>query len=331
MIPDECVPAWFKANLTCPYGYAIPGSVTVPNQLSPAKLIAVVYSLLPFAIVLLNAIELILRRGTRQISFLIFSGLITLSNEVILKGVIAQPRPGASGLLHNEKGSLVGSCLISCGMPSSHAALSIGFLVLMICDGIYRVVPSKDELEMGADRSLRLQCQTECLCTWFSTTPLSPSSLMSHKEFVVFFSVWFFMLVPVPIMRMRVFDHSSDQAALGSLIGFVWGILWFLLMQVLTRRWSKNIGQHFCHGLITHDYKPAEFRVKLNSLRDVVGSVVSRGAEIIMPSDHDLRGSLQLHEFEPGWCPPLDRMPSRNDGGRSVTVDGLGCDDRQDH
>lgn len=295
--PEECLPTWYTRQQSCPFGYTIPGSVTVPNNLDFAKAVAVVYSLIPFIVVLANGFELILRRGTRQISFLIFSGVIALSNEVIVKRVWAQPRPGALEKLTDEHGHLVGSCLISCGMPSSHAALSIGFLVLMICDGIYRVVPSKDEMEIGVQRSVNFRCKHECLCTWFTATPLSPTSLMSHREFVYFFSVWFVLLVPIPIMRVIVYDHSCDQAVLGSLLGFIYGILWFLFMHVVARRFSKNIGQYFCYGLIKHDYKPAEFRVRLNNLRDVVGSVVLKGAEIVMPPEQDLEPALQLSEF----------------------------------
>jgi hypothetical protein len=120
--PAECLPSWFKDDRACPFGYTIPGSVTVPKNLGFAKAIAVVYSLIPFAVVLANGVELILRRGTRQISFLIFSGMIALSNEVIVKRIWAQPRPGAFEKLKDDDGQLVGSCLVSCGMPSSHAA-----------------------------------------------------------------------------------------------------------------------------------------------------------------------------------------------------------------
>lgn len=313
MDKTHCIPKWaLEVNATCPYGFAIPGEVTIPTHLSFSKAVAVFYSILPYVLVALNAFELIVRRGTKQLSCLAFSALIVITNELTIKRMFAQARPGASGLLRDENGWPVGSCLTTCGMPSSHAAMSMGFLVLIICDGVYRVVPSKDELENGLNRSFRMRaeaCIRDFFRTFQSSTPLSPRNLMTHSEFVVFFLAWCTLLIPVPIMRVRIYDHSSDQVMAGSMFGFFMGVGWFVFIQFLTRRWKKKIGDTVCFGLFRHDYRPAEFRVKLDSERDIVGSVVLKGAQIVMPSDSDLRGegirvsvrgSLQLQEFNGG-------------------------------
>merc|ERR1711948_165193 len=103
--------------------------------------------------------------------------------------------------------------------------------------------------------------------------------------------VWIVLLLPVPIMRVVTYDQSPDAVVVGAVIGIICGVAWFALMQWLTRRWSQSIGHHFCYGIFRHDYRPAEFRVKLHEGADMVGAVVFKGAEIIMPTDTDLRGS----------------------------------------
>jgi hypothetical protein len=45
-------------------------------------------------------------------------------NELILKKIVAKPRP-------------VGSCNISCGMPSSHATLAVGYCTWILLEIIF--------------------------------------------------------------------------------------------------------------------------------------------------------------------------------------------------
>jgi len=284
-----CLPWWYNdTKSTCPYGRCLPGDVTLPNRLGPMEAIAVFYSILPYLIVALNILELLIRRGTRQMSFRFFTALITLTNEFLMKQIIVQPRPGARMSLTNEVGEEVGSCILTCGMPSTHATMAVGFVILLICDGVYRVVPSRAQLTIGVRRepfSAR-----ECM-QFFTCTPLAPKPVMTHREFAWFFLSWAAVFMPLPLMRARLYDHSLDQVIVGSGLGVLYAGLWFWLTHWFTRKFSSHVGENFCRGIFTHDYRPAEFRVKI---RD---QTILAGAVIVAATDQDVRGSLELRSF----------------------------------
>eukprot|EP00929_Paragymnodinium_shiwhaense_P101373 TRINITY_DN64416_c0_g1_i1.p1 TRINITY_DN64416_c0_g1~~TRINITY_DN64416_c0_g1_i1.p1 ORF type:complete len:299 (+),score=13.62 TRINITY_DN64416_c0_g1_i1:96-992(+) len=268
-----CTPWWYHDDYeSCPYGRHIPGDVTLPSNPSPMQMVAVFYSVLPYILVVAVGIEIMWRRGTRQMSFLLFTGIITFLNEFIVKRIVSQPRP-------------VGSCNVNCGMPSSHATMSTGYLLLMLFDGFYRIVPSKDELEVGVDE--RLDCDgLRQFSGLITATPLVPRDILSHTEFTGFFVCWFALLGPVPIMRVKLLDHTVDQVVIGSFIGGVYAVFWFWIATWLSRKYARCLGQRFCFGFFHHNYAPSEFRVLYKS------KVLYRGAQIINPSYDDLRGDL---------------------------------------
>merc|ERR1712080_718912 len=60
--------------------------------------------------------------------FLAFIIFIVVVNELILKKIAKQPRPDLS-------------CNLTCGFPSGHSTMSIGFFVLLYLDASFRVMP----------------------------------------------------------------------------------------------------------------------------------------------------------------------------------------------
>merc|ERR1712187_570499 len=62
-------------------------------------------------------------------------------NEFIVKKIVNQPRPGNLLQVTDYSGRFVGSCVESCGMPSSHSAIACGLFILMVYDAMLRVHP----------------------------------------------------------------------------------------------------------------------------------------------------------------------------------------------
>merc|ERR1719510_2625918 len=91
-------------------------------------------------------------------------------------------------------GKYVGSCLQSCGMPSSHAALGMGWFVQLFLDATYRVHP----LALGRKTqtiSVRpgaggFEKAFKCLSLYLSV-PWVDADILPQTEYVVYISAWF--------------------------------------------------------------------------------------------------------------------------------------------
>jgi hypothetical protein len=255
--------------------------VSIPKDLDFIGECAVFYSLIPWFVVIVNVLEVLCRRGTKQLSFLLFVGVITVVNEFVVKQLVAEPRPGANGLLVDGRGVSVGSCSVKCGMPSSHCTMSVGFLMLVLFDGVYRVVPSKASLSFGVESTSDNEFSIK---KWMSTTPLAPCMTMTHREFLGFLIFWSALLAPVPLSRIKLYDHSVNQVAIGCVLGLVYAFSWFVMTMYVVRKCVHHSGEHFgpCK-LFVHDYHPPEFRVR-NSRGEV-----QQGVRIAAARDSDLR------------------------------------------
>ena len=101
----------------------------------------------------------------------------------------------------------VGSCQLSCGMPSGHSSFSIGFFVLMFLDVAQRVNPM--DIAGGATtRWWRLCCKREV--QWLRN-PLANPVAISGRGLVVATFQWGLILLPVPVSRIALRDHSLTQ------------------------------------------------------------------------------------------------------------------------
>lgn len=281
----SCEPFWYSAADPdfCPYGYHLPGDVTVPNDAGVAEMVAVAYSLLLFVILALVSLEFLCRRGTRQLLVLVFCAACVGSNELLVKPLVSQPRPGAVVEARNALGKDVGSCNRTCGMPSSHATLSIGLLTVLVCCAVYRVVPWSHELGGGGKITLRRGGRHAC---WFLSTHSALGHCMSRQDCVVFCIAWSLLLLPIPLSRVSLYDHTADQVFVGSVLGCIYGCAWFRLVLWLLNTYQHKLGRTMCCGLVNNDYRLPKFHVNVD------GESVHDGAEIVeASSDSDVEAS----------------------------------------
>jgi len=190
-------------------------------------------------------VELIIRRGTRQLLAMLVVGLGILVNECFVKPLVSQPRPDQS-------------CLTSCGMPSSHSLLSIGLLTLVTTDTILRIASSRGQLPSATFEQAPL----------LTLTPVWPKPAISSGEATVFLSIWWIILFPIPFMRVAIHDHSALQATVGSLIGLSVALVMLMAFQWWLNRHAPPIGDRCIGNLLLHNYWP---------LRHCVGDSSSEG------------------------------------------------------
>lgn len=261
---QECLPEWAKPSIAngtaiiCPYGTLLLGQVTFSYTYQKENpgwhLLALFLSYVPFIISFCAVLELCIKRGTRELNFVCFMCFVLALNEGCMKRLVKQKRPD-------------GSCNITCGMPSSHATISTGYLTLLFLDLSFRVSPltgsvlrrfrgqdavaNDDHTALGA---LRFCCWGD----WTSVVPISNSSSISNGQFVAMFFFWIFLLGSVPISRVILKDHSIEQVNWGSFAGFCEATCWFFVMREVTWKLQDHVGTTWPRGwripLLRHDY-----------------------------------------------------------------------------
>ena len=190
---------------------AINGTSTTVDVLAGAMIL---WSLVPYLAVVVLISTTLLLRSTAALSPLGLFLSIVILNEGVVKRVLRSPRP-------------IGSCMYgqSYGMPSGHAASSIGLLTYLL-------------LEILCDRP-----------------QLSTAAKASACAALLFF------LAPVPASRVYLQDHSWSQAAVGSLAGALLGASWFAALYAgVARRWLpphylSAVGRAWQQLGIRHTYR----------------------------------------------------------------------------
>lgn len=253
---DASLPGGLNMTKPCPYGYSIPKlDVTIPDNATFFDWIWIVYGVIPFVIVGLATLDTLVRAcwrrgfGTRESCFLAFVLIQVLFNELVFKRLLQQPRPDHS-------------CNHTCGMPSSHASMSIGFFTLMFIDAVFRVMPAYPR-DVAAARMFPRQdgccslSQKDCLLglpSCISFTPITVSNTLSPHLFTFFVLFWGILLLPVAFTRVALNDHSPAQVSIGGTIGFIEALLYFLLLRrCFVKQFNGRIGQRFC-GVFIHNY-----------------------------------------------------------------------------
>jgi len=226
MIASECIPYWHANSSVCPYGRVLPGEVTVPHHPNVVDIICVIYGYTLYPVILILLCAAIFgtkltpgqdgskRKHGHWMWYLAFMLMVTTINELFIKNLWKHPRPGFTGEAINEYGNKVGSCAISCGMPSSHSLLSMGLLTLLVLDTARYV---KHDQESP---------------TSWSEFSLLPRAAFSPGQFNVSYATWWLMLGPVPLSRLVLYDHSADQVLLGCSLGFFLALFWFSVMRM---------------------------------------------------------------------------------------------------
>lgn len=175
-------------------------------------------------------------RGTRELAILLLAAITVGINEFI-KYLVQQSRP-------------LGSCLTTCGMPSSHSAVAMCLLVYLILDASYRLdgrgcrpVSLLPALSDVGDFLLKL----------LRGLVLLPFGSVSQNEFSVYLMIWIPALVPVPISRVLLNDHSASQVMAGCIVGFVAGFVWFPIVLAFRIATEKFVGRKFLYVFV-HNY-----------------------------------------------------------------------------
>lgn len=134
-----CVPAWSRESKPCPYGSGIGlpfAAFTLPFELSPASVVACLYSMLPFFVTVANVAVVAKKRRPREMIWLLCTLSLNMFNE-LLKSMFSEPRPESS-------------CLTTCGMPSGHSCYAVGLLlIILLWDSVSRSI---DEIERDRPR-----------------------------------------------------------------------------------------------------------------------------------------------------------------------------------
>lgn len=193
---SQCWPDWYAPGRQCPHGrvIALPSSgFTWPNSgVTWVTYIAALYSAVPFFLAGGSIALALALRGVREMLVVAF-WLQTALIVFVAKALVGQKRPE-------------GSCQVSCGMPSGHTLVSIGFLVWAA-------------IEVGrAPHSTRLR------------------RVSSLTLLVVVF-------LPVGWSRTLLKDHSWAQVIVGAVVGIIWGSVWAKLLQTNI---AKNVLRDLC-------------------------------------------------------------------------------------
>jgi len=258
----------------CPYGRVLPGQVTWPNSDSKSvmsmcgfKLVAVVYSYVPYVLggfVVLNTLVSTCRKRritTTRLYVLLWLAQALLLQECFLKRAFGQPRPGTMMQMRDNDGKFAGSCVESCGMPSSHSMLAIGWIVILLFDRIYRIdvhhSSAYDGNTCGQVRHDMHSCKLFMLS--LGLKPWWHESL-THVQFLAHFASWCMLLLPVPAMRVILHDHTLEQVFTGAVFGILHALIWWRFSRILQRRYRNLEDVAFpatgcCKKRFFHDFK----------------------------------------------------------------------------
>ena len=176
---------WVKIDVSVSGASDPLGPPTPTDALSIAM---VFYSIVPYLLGVFLAAALVFAGDTATLSCLALFGLTTLVNEAVFKKLVQQRRPP-------------GSCLYfhGFGMPSGHAAGSIGQLTYLL-------------LETWVDR------------------PDTPIARKLGASFAVLA-----LLAPVPYSRVHLNDHFPVQVIAGATEGAAIALLWFGFVYLVAR------------------------------------------------------------------------------------------------
>lgn len=276
---NASLPDGVDLDVPCPYGESFiirKFQVTIPNNAGVLEYICVLYGIIPFAIIALSAMNSIMvwcyfkTIGTRDLSFYLFVSWITLLNELVFKRIVKEPRP--------EK-----SCGFTCGFPSGHSTMAMGFFTLVFLDGLYRLRPKLPMTEEHAKMMAKSLHENPSLGwieaehvrghqVWAMTVefilgplfgkivPLSVDDTMDSFDFGVYLFSWGIYLLPVPVSRVVLHDHTPKQVMAGCAIGMFEAVLWFLMVRKMQRKKNHMLSTRFW-GCFNHNYALPRFEV----------------------------------------------------------------------
>ncbi|KAF4717516.1 hypothetical protein FOZ62_019440 [Perkinsus olseni] len=233
-----CAPAWYvDSDSVCPFGEHLLFDITAPTNPNFFDGISILYGYLLFAAILLVIILMLWRRGSREYSLVLFVIAVTLISEYGWKRIeqVEQPRP-------------VGSCNTTCGMPSSHAVISVALWTILMFDVAYRAYQTEQGYSMS--RSF-----LEKLRSFIRNGHILPTaSTISEDQLVVVVSFWSLVLLPIPLSRVILRDHTPQQVFMGGIIGIVEATVWHFITLFVRIKTDRYVGARVWKGSFIHNW-----------------------------------------------------------------------------
>mmetsp|Transcript_85936 Transcript_85936/g.267012 ORF Transcript_85936/g.267012 Transcript_85936/m.267012 type:complete len:564 (+) Transcript_85936:75-1766(+) len=274
---SACAHDWMRAHSECPYGWAGPGDVTFPDYDKARRMhvavdaeydesqfflyIWVLYSYVPCLVALVAAAKLLWpcrgvcpshgarSRGTRELAFGLLFVVIIGANELLIKPFVKQPRPEMS-------------CVSTCGMPSSHSALASGMLIMGLLDFALRATPRRyvsgctpapvADPEPDGPRARLLRSGRRWLArAWYDqlfSLQLATFDEPSTRQLLVYAVFFVVLMLPVPLSRVQLSDHTPTQAALGVIVGAAAAVPWYFFVYGRLKRYNHCLGKRWPQG-----------------------------------------------------------------------------------
>ncbi|KAF4709858.1 hypothetical protein FOZ63_033776 [Perkinsus olseni] len=231
-----CAPAWYvDSDSICPFGEHLIGDITAPTNPNFFDGISILYGYLIYAAILLVILMMLWRRGSREYSLVLFLIAVLLISEYGWKRIVGQPRP-------------VGSCNTTCGMPSSHAVMSVALWTILMFDVAYRAYQT--EQGYSVSRSF-----LEKLRSFLRNGHILPSaSTISEDQLVVVVGFWSLVLLPIPLSRVILRDHTAQQVFMGGIIGIVEATVWHFITLFVRVKTDRYVGARVWKGIFTHSW-----------------------------------------------------------------------------
>jgi len=259
---NASMPRGIDMSAECPWGHRLAGfDVTIPKHAKVVSVesICVLWGLMPFMVIGFSILDSVISSfrlcgiGTRELSFLLFVGVMVASNEFIFKRLAMEPRPERS-------------CNYSCGFPSGHSVMSCGFFMLMFLDAVFRTMPrvplnltdARDHEQATAGRNtifgwtLR-EIIVSDFRAWLTFMPLSKAHTLNQTDFACFAMAWGLALLPVPFSRVVLNDHTPKQVLVGSALGMLEAVIYFGMVRSLQHRYNHLLGRRV-FGVFVHDF-----------------------------------------------------------------------------
>mmetsp|Transcript_24148 Transcript_24148/g.77779 ORF Transcript_24148/g.77779 Transcript_24148/m.77779 type:complete len:335 (-) Transcript_24148:122-1126(-) len=252
------------------------------------------WGIVPFGVIAFAVVDSIVRAiqlrgfGTRELAFLAFVIFMVAVNELVTKKLAKEARPPHS-------------CDYTCGFPSGHSVMSIGFFTLMFLDAAYRVMPrvpldfpsAKSHVKAMKGRAKTLFGYT--LWEWLigdfrafvSVVPLTSAHTLNQLDFCSFAFAWGIFLLPVPFSRVILNDHTPSQVMVGSAVGLLQAALYFMVIRhTILPRMNHFLGKRIGYVLVHNFALP-------------VYEVVSRCYVLLArEKDQDLDGEARLRTMQ---------------------------------
>ncbi|KAF4673126.1 hypothetical protein FOL47_010972 [Perkinsus chesapeaki] len=236
MSAHPCEPEWYtNSSSVCPYGTLLIGGVTAPNNVGFFEAVSLIYGYCVYAAMLFMILIMLWRRGLREYSFVIFFLVIFVINELGWKHIVPQVRP-------------VGSCNLSCGMPSGHSAVSVAMWISIMLDIAYRIRQAEPGYSVSGSWVNKLK-------NFYQNGHFLPTTFaISEDHFVIIAAIWSLVLLPTPLSRVILRDHTAEQAFMGGIVGTVEALVWYFIMLFVRVKTDRFAGMVFAKTLFAHNW-----------------------------------------------------------------------------